>query len=257
MEATTLVSRALFSIDLHPAGQISFPTFLFVHGAGGSHRTWRRQHELSKEFRLILLDLPGHGESGGEGEATIEKYAPYVADYIKSNRLKNVILCGHSMGGAIALHLALTEPNLLNGLVLVGTGAKLRVLPAIFALIREDFSVAVQGMAGFLFCRSASSALIEEERELLSHNSPELLLQDFTACDSFDIMERVDQIHLPSLIVCGTDDRLTGPKYSELLHQKISGSRFVLFEQCGHMPMLEQSEAFNESLSSFAKELQR
>jgi pimeloyl-ACP methyl ester carboxylesterase len=256
MEATTSVSRALFSIDLHPAGHTSLPTFLFIHGAGGSHRTWRRQHELSKEFRLILLDLPGHGESGGEGEATITGYAAYVADYIASNRLRNVVLCGHSMGGAIALHLALNEPKLLNGLVLVGTGARLRVLPAIFALIREDFSLAVQGMAGFLFYQSAPPALVEEERELLSHNSPELLLKDFTACDSFDIMERVDEIRLPSLVVCGKDDRLTGSTYSELLHQKISGSRFVLFEQCGHMPMLEQSEAFNEILSSFAKELQ-
>jgi len=130
------------------------------------------------------------------------------------------------------------------------------VLPAIFTLIREDFNLAIQAIAGFVFCPSAPAELIEEEKQLLSRNSPDLLLKDFTACDSFDIIKRVTSIRLPSLVLCGKEDRLTSPKYSELLHRHIDGSRLTLFDDCGHMPMLEKSSEFNESLFSFMKQLQ-
>jgi pimeloyl-ACP methyl ester carboxylesterase len=81
------------------------------------------------------------------------------------------------------------------------------------------------------------------------------MLKDFTACDSFDIMEHVGSIHAPTLIVCGREDRLTPPKYSEALREKISGSEIVLLDECGHMPMLEQSGKFNERVSSFVMRL--
>jgi pimeloyl-ACP methyl ester carboxylesterase len=255
-KATTPLSPTLSFIDLHPLGRQSLPTILFIHGAGGSHKSWRRQHPLSNHFRLILLDLPGHGDSRGPAEAAVGNYADTVIDFIQANRLTRVILCGHSMGGAVALEIALREPASLNGLALVDTGAKLRVLPAIFALIRDDFTVAVQAMSGFVLSPSAPAELVEEEKQLLAQNSPDLLLKDFTACDSFDIMDRVDEIKLPTLVICGKDDRLTNPKYSELLHERIAGSEIVLMDECGHMPMLEQSERFNDHLFRFARQLQ-
>ncbi len=217
--------------------------------------SWRRQEGLSTQVRLIALDLPGHGKSAGEGEATVAKYARFVSDFIQTQRLRQVILCGHSMGGAIALQVALSDPASLEGLVLASTGAKLRVLPAIFSLIREDFELAIQGMANFLFGPSAPQDLIEEQRRLLAKNSPEVMLQDFTACDSFDIMDKVASIEAPALILCGKDDRLTNYKYAEFLHENIAGSQFVLFENCGHMLMLEQSEAFNQRVLSFVKQV--
>jgi pimeloyl-ACP methyl ester carboxylesterase len=69
-------------------------------------------------------------------------------------------------------------------------------------------------------------------------------------------MDKVDSVKLPALIMCGKEDRLTSPKYSSLLHETITGSELVLFDDCGHMPMLEQSEAFNERLAAFAQQLQ-
>lgn len=157
------------------------------------------------------------------------------------------------MGGAIALELALREPGLLDGMILVSTGAKLRVLPAIFAVIREDFELAVQGMAGFLFSSTAPAELVEEEKLQLRENSPDVLLKDFTACDSFDIMEKVDSIKLPALIVCGKEDRLTSPKYSDFLHSKLTGSELVFLDGCGHMPMLERSAEVNDRIRSFVE----
>jgi pimeloyl-ACP methyl ester carboxylesterase len=248
-------TRSLFFIDLYPQEQKEFRTLILIHGAGGSHRTWREQQVLSSHFRLVALDLPGHGGSGGAGEVTIAAYADHIIDFIRSRQLGGAVLGGHSMGGAIALEAALREPDLFGGLVLVGTGARLRVLPAIFKVIREDFDLAVQGMAGFLFGSSASPELVEEQKLMLAENSPDLLLKDFTACDSFDIMDMVQRIALPTLVICGREDRLTSPKYSALLHSKIAGSEWVLLEKCGHMPMLEQSGEFNDRIVSFMEKL--
>lgn len=252
MNSIEIASRKLFFEDVPPRSHTPSATLLLIHGAGGSHLSWRRQTEnLSAAFRIIAVDLPGHGLSEGEGEVSIQGYARYVVELMKSLALDNVVLGGHSMGGAVSLEIALRCPDRVGELLLVGTGAKLRVLPAIFSMIREDFDLAVQGMAGFLFGPEAPPDLLDEEKQLLADNSADILLKDFTACDSFNVMDEIGSIQLPTLIVCGREDRLTPLKYSEFLHERIKDSEAVFFDNCGHMPMLEQSSEFNNCVSSF------
>ncbi|MBI4830948.1 MAG: alpha/beta hydrolase [Candidatus Lindowbacteria bacterium] len=252
MKVIEVSSRRLFFKDVQPAKRAPLATLLLVHGAGGSHLSWRRQlDELSDKFRIIALDLPGHGLSEGGGEVTIRGYCRCVLELMELLQLQNVVLGGHSMGGAIALEIALMGSNRVGALLLVGTGGKLRVLPAIFSIIREDFEVAVQGVGNLMFGSGAPEGLVEEEKQLLAKNSGDIMLKDFTACDSFDAMGRVGSVTLPTLIICGKEDRLTPPKYSEFLHEKIAGSEAVFLEKCGHMPMLEQADEFNASVSSF------
>ena len=257
MKSIDVASRKLFFKDIQPGGKEPLATILLVHGAGGSHLSWRRQtRELAAAFRLILVDLPGHGLSGEAGETTVQGYTRYVVDLMDALGLERVILGGHSMGGAIAVEAALRNPGRLGGLLLVGAGARLRVLPAIFSLIRTDFELAIEGMANFLFGPEPSKDLVEEEKRMLGENSSEILLQDFTACDSFDVTDEVASINLPTLILCGKQDRLTPVKYSEFLHEGIKRSEIVFFDNCGHMPMLEQSDEFNRCVSSFLAGLQ-
>ena len=252
MNSIEIASQKLFFEDVLPQSDLSPATLLLVHGAGGSRLSWRRQTEdPSAKFRVIAVDLPGHGLSDGDGENNIQGYAWYVAAFMKSLDLNNVVLGGHSLGGAVALEIAMRCQDRVSALLLVGTGARLRVLPSIFSMIREDFGLAVQGMAAFLFGSDASPELIEEEKKLLEDNSADVMFKDFTACDSFDVMDGVASIRLPTLIVCGKEDRLTPPKYSEFLHERIDGSKMVFFDKCGHMPMLERSAEFNDSVSSF------
>jgi pimeloyl-ACP methyl ester carboxylesterase len=170
---------------------------------------------------------------------------------MESLDLRDVVLGGHSMGGAIALEIALMGSSRVGGLLLVGTGARLRVLPAIFSVIREDFEIAIQGVGNFMFGSAAPEELINEEKALLAKNSGDIMLKDFTASDSFNAMDRVGSINLPTLIICGSEDRLTPPKYSEYLREKIGGSEIALLDKCGHMPMLEKSNEFNACVSSF------
>lgn len=256
MKAVQVASQKLFFKDVQPENKDPLATLLLLHGAGGSHMSWRRQIEgISNRFRIIAVDLPGHGRSEGAGEATVSGYARYTAELMESLGLRNVILGGHSMGGAVALEIALRAPARVRGLLLVGTGARLRVLPAIFTMIRQDFDIAMQGMANFMFGPDAAADLIDEERQLLAKNSTDIMLKDFTACDSFDVMSEVGSLKVPALIVCGGQDRLTPPKYSEFLHEKIRGSEIALFDRTGHMPMLERSNQFNERVSSFLMRL--
>lgn len=258
MKSIEVASRELFFKDIQPEQRQPAATVLLVHGAGGSHLSWRFQFErLIDKFRIIAVDLPGHGKSKGSAEATIGAYSGYVEALMDKLGLENVILGGHSMGGAIALEIALNNPDRLAGLLLVGTGARLRVLPAIFSMIRDDFEVAIQGMGNFAFGPNVSKDIRDEHKRLMAENTPEVLIQDFTACDSFDIINRLSAITLPALILCGKDDRLTPAKYSEFLHEGIRGSEAVFFDDCGHMPMIEQSAAFNREVESFLMRLQK
>ena len=257
MEAIRVASKKLFFKDVQPAKGDPRATLVLIHGAGGSHLSWRRQFEdLSDVFRVIAVDLPGHGMSEGNGEVTITAYSRFVVELMDMLDLENVMLGGHSLGGAVALDVALTGSDRLSSLLLVGTGARLRVLPAIFSLIHEDFKLAIEGVANFVFSPHASPEIVSEEKQLLGKVSPDLLIKDFTACDSFDIMDRVGAINVPSLIACGKEDRLTPVKYSEYMHSRLANSEMVLFDSCGHMAMLEKSAEFNRCVSSFLAKLQ-
>ena len=137
-------------------------TVLFIHGAGGSQLSWGLQKGFfEKEFDPILIELPGHGESGGDGEEDIAKYADHVYAFLTALDLQSVFLVGHSMGGAIVQTLALTHPDVIRGIVLAGTGARLKVLPAVLNGIKDNFEETVKKITRFAFSRKAPQELIE------------------------------------------------------------------------------------------------
>jgi pimeloyl-ACP methyl ester carboxylesterase len=225
---------------------------LFIHGAGGGQFTWSGQKTFfEKEFSPIIIELPGHGESGGEGEDEIGKYAEDVHAFLKVLGLRKVFLVGHSMGGAIVQTLALTHPEVIKGIVLVGTGVKLKVLPMILNGIKNNFRETVQNITRFAYSRKVSSDLIERGVSDMMRCRPEVLYGDFLACDRFDLMNEVEKIDLPTLVLCGNEDELTPVKYSQFLQQRIKGSKLEIFPNAGHMVMIESPEAFNEKVGEF------
>jgi len=225
---------------------------LFIHGAGGGQYTWSYQKGFfGKRFNPIIIELPGHGESGGEGEDEIGKYAEDIHAFLKTLGLQKAFLVGHSMGGAIVQTLALTHPEVIKGIVLVGTGAKLKVLPMILDGIKMNFKETVQAITRFSYSRKVSSDLIERGVSDMIRCRPEVLYGDFLACDRFDLMNEVGKIDLPALVLCGNEDELTPVKYSQLLHQRIKGSKLEILPNAGHMVMIESPEAFNEKVGEF------
>jgi pimeloyl-ACP methyl ester carboxylesterase len=230
-------------------------SLLLVHGAGGSHLDWPAQLRQMAGATVYGLDLPGHGRSGKPGHGSIETYAAVVLAFVDRLELENVIVAGHSMGGAIALTLALQRPSWLTGLILVGTGARLRVADAILSQILPHFEMAVDHVTRLYWAETTSPALVEAGRQALRQNEPEILYGDYLACNTFDVLGRLGEIETPALVISGTVDPLTPVKYGRYLADQIPDSRFVILEGAAHMMALEQPEAVATAVQSFLEEM--
>jgi len=229
---------------------------LFIHGAGGGQYTWGYQRGFfEKEFNPIIIELPGHGESDGDGEQDIARYAEHVYGFLEAMGVRRVFLVGHSMGGAIVQTLALTHPEVMRGVVLVGTGARLKVLPMILNGIKNDYKETIPRIVQFAYSRKAPPELIEGGTNQMLQCRPEVLYGDFLACDRFDVMKEVEKIDLPTLILCGEDDALTPVLYSQFLHSRIKGSKLEVLPNAGHMVMMESPQVFNEKIRCFVDEI--
>lgn len=155
------------------------------------------------------------------------------------------------MGGAIIQNLALTHPEVIKGIVLVGTGAKLRVFPTVLEGIKNNFEETIPKIVQFAYSRKAPHELIERGISEMMKCRPEVLYGDFLACDRFDIMNEVERISCSTLVLCGDEDELTPVKYSQFLHRQIKGSKLEILPNAGHMVMMESPEAFNGKVSEF------
>jgi len=199
------------------------------------------------------LDLPGHPK--GLGFNTILAYAESVTRTIVDAKLVPAVLVGHSMGGAIAIEIALREPKLLVGVVLVGSGARLRVAPMIMSEIRRDYAHAAELITEWAYYSKTDARLRRVSAQELLEVPADVTYGDFEACDHFDRMNEVGQITLPTLIVCGEDDKLTPVKYSQYMKDKIRNARLVIIAGAGHSVMLEKPDELNAALQSFLAEL--
>ena len=233
------------------------PDIIFVHGAGGEFSVWNAQRDYFRgHYLTYLMELPGHGGAGGSGEEEIPAYARRVRIAIEDVLTSNpCVLVGHSMGGAIVLELAANPPRMVNGIALVATGAKLGVVPAVFRMIRDDPETFFKTIEGTAFGALCPGEIRERLTQPIRECPPSVILKDLRACDRFDIRDRLKEILLPTLIVCGEEDLLTPLKYSEYLKENIIDSRLKVISQAGHMVMAEQPQLLNRALESFLDEI--
>lgn len=230
---------------------------VFIHGSGGDRDDWRAQLDgLSLIANMIALELPGHGASDGPGETTVPAFAQWVIDFVDALSLEQVVLAGCSLGSAITQWIALfAKPAWLKGIGLVGAGARLRVHPAVLAGLIEDKDAARQKLAEFCLSPASDRSLHDKMQDKYSNTSAELIHADLSACDAFDVMDKVQEIAVPTLIVVGEDDLLTPVKYASFLNQAIAGSKIEILPRAGHLVMMEQPELFNEALGAFLTRL--
>jgi len=227
---------------------------IFIHGAGGSTMAWYFQREeLKNSMEVLCVDLPGHGLSPGNGCDSIGQYSDAVYGLLDERSPDQYFIAGHSMGGAIAMTLALEHPHLVKGLILIGTGAKLAVLPAILEGIRKDKAKTVRYIVDFAFSKKTSPQMKDMAFSEMMQSSEEVIFKDFSACNGFSVIDRIAEIKVPALIICGRDDLLTPPKYSEFMHRSIAGSRLSVIEDAGHMAMLERPDGVNKEIEKFVK----
>jgi pimeloyl-ACP methyl ester carboxylesterase len=225
---------------------------IYLHGAGGTHQHWRYQVRDLPHTESYALDLPGHGQSEGDGRESIQAYADWLIAFLEAAGLGPSILVGHSMGGAIALLTALQKPSRVAGLGLVATGARLRVAPALLQALREDFSGAVALMGDWAYGPEAPQEMVRLGQRQLAATAPGVLYGDFLACDGFGVVDRLGEITAPTLVLCGTQDRMTPVKYAAFLRDNIHGARLHLVEGAGHMLMIENPGEVAQAVDSFA-----
>lgn len=229
------------------------PATLLIHGAGGHHLYWPPQVRRLHGQRTFAVDLPGHGRSAGIGCHRVEDYTDTVLEFMKDRGLNAAVWVGHSMGGAIALDAALRFPQRVLALGLIGAGARLRIDPDLLRHASQEatFPAAINLIGGRSFAAETDLRLKELALQRMGEIRPSVFLGDLMACDAFDAMDRLAEINLPTLIVCGSEDQMTPPRYSEYLHDNIPGSRLQVIAEAGHMVMLEQPDEVAEALAEF------
>lgn len=226
-------------------------TLILIHGAGESHLVWPGALRNLPGANVYALDLPGHGRSRGRGRSSISEYADLIVNWMEAVGLPRAIWVGHSMGGAIAQWAALHYPERVAALVLVATGARLRVSPLILEGLRADFPKTVDLITEWSWGAAPPARRVEEGRRLLLATDPAVIEGDYRACDAFDVMGRLGEIQAPALVIGGTADRMTPIKYAEYLAAHLPKAELVRVEGAGHMVMLEQPEVVAEAVRSF------
>jgi pimeloyl-ACP methyl ester carboxylesterase len=228
---------------------------IFIHGSGGDSNTWQNQFKMSNDYSIIALDLPSHGKSEKFDNLSLDLYVDVLKTLVNSLNYERIFVCGHSLGGAIIQSYYFLYPSDLTALILMSTGAKLRVSPAILESLKKDYEVYLKNLNNVAFSKNTTNNIIEEYQDKSSSIGAEVTYQDFKICDNFDTLEKTNLINAPCLIICGIDDKLTPVKYSRYFNEKIGNSKLVLVEDAGHMVMLEKYEEVNSFIIKFINDL--
>jgi pimeloyl-ACP methyl ester carboxylesterase len=224
-------------------------SIVFVHGSGGCADIWRYQTAYFPDSHAV--SLPGHPD--GQILKSVEGCVDWLKKYIDGKALKDVILAGHSFGGAITLMYELRYPHELKGIIVIGSGARLRVHPAFLAICEEAVKGNLQKWYEMVEEMNRStpedyrSEIIEKQKTI----GPAAMLNDFLCCDKFDIMNKIHEVKLPALIVCGELDVMTPVKYANYLGAKMANSKVVVVPQAGHFVFAEKPEAVNKAIEDF------
>ena len=222
---------------------------IFVHGSGAYGGVWRYQTEHLSDSDAI--NLPGHLDD--RTLDSVEEYADWLRQYIAGNGYADVVLAGHSFGGAIALMYALRYPGDLRGVVIIGSGARLKVHHAYITTLERAVKGDLRKWHQLLeeIHRSTPEDYKREVIEKQKAIGPAVMLSDFLCCNKFDLMDRVQEITVPALVICGELDIMTPVKYAHYLGAKLADSRVVIIPQATHFLFAEKPEEVNRAIEDF------
>ena len=229
---------------------------LYLHGAGGNgHFAHKMLDLLSANHSPLSLDYPGHGRSSGtESLKSIPAYSDFIYAFWKKLRVRPAVLIGHSMGGAIAMDLALRHPEMVDGLVLTCTAAK-------FAIPDERVNAwkqVMQGRMGQPFTKDSCSpatpmSVVQEGWMEQIKTDPRVRYFDLVACQQVDLTSKLGEIRKPTLVLAGQDDTTTPVAQSESLRDRIAGAKLTVVPQAGHWLPLEKPQEACDAIVAFLR----
>jgi len=231
---------------------------VLLHGVGSDKSVWRLQLEyFSGERRAVAFDYPGYGESDPAPQGTSrENYAAAILFAMSELEIYRAHICGLSLGGvvAIAMHARVTER--CASLILADTFAQHPDGRAIYErgiAASGDLRAMAEARVDVLLAQPADPAVRAEVVETMARIDPSAYRIGAEAVWLADQSERVHDIRVPTLVLCGDQDRVTPPALSRELAQMIPGARSEIIEGAGHLTNLERPDAFNTLVGAFIR----
>ncbi len=260
MQEFTVDGRAVFAATGGRPFDAALPAVIFIHGAGMEHTIWALQTRYFAHHgrTVAALDLPGHGRSEGPALGSIDELAAWLGRFIEATGVGEVSLAGHSMGALTALECAASLGGRLRALALLGVAPAMPVHPDLLAAAAADDPLAFElitswghGSTGHRGGNRAPGLwLLGGGERLLQRSRPGVLSCDLAACNAYQEargLEVAAQVACPSLVLLGTQDRMTPAKAGRELAAAIPGATLAVIPESGHMMMLEKP---NETLDA-------
>ena len=263
------------TVHLRDSGPRDAPTLVLVHGSNASLQTWEPWADrLGKTYRIIRMDLPGHGLTGAS-PTRVYSAAAYVG-VVERIRAKlgidHIVLAGNSMGGGVAWHYALAHPDHVRALVLIdsvgqpepGNGkaplafriARVPVLRNVAAQITPRSMIADSLPGVFGNPKLADAAMVDRYWELLRYpGNREATLDRFARPSDRATDAQLASLKLPVLILWGEKDQLIPVSSGQWLHARIPGSRLIVYPGVGHLPMEEHPDQSAADVKAFVDAL--
>ena len=244
---------------------------VLLHGFPLDHTMWSGQDKLAEAVRLIVPDQRGFGASGGAVPESIAQLADDVVALLDAlHVVEPAVICGLSMGGYVAEHVAVRHPGRVRALVLVDTKLEADTPEARAARAKLAATVervgqeaVAEAMIPNLLARSEvaranpSRPLIEEQLRRTIHATPvETITAALAALAArHDMVEPMRAVAVPVLLVVGEEDTITPPECMERAERVLQRPRLLIMPRCGHMAPLEDPATFNAAVLAFLEEV--
>ena len=239
----------------------ALPAIVFIHGAALDHSVWQWQSRYFAHhgFAVIAADLPAHGRSPGAARTTIDEMADWVAALIEAAGKESAHVVGQSMGALVALDTALRHRARVDHLALVGAGLPMAVNDAFLAAARDDSPAGFDMQTTWGHARHSplsqspvpGSALMAASRQLNARTRRGVQYADLNACNRYrPPAHALAALDVPTLILSGRRDQMTGPKAGPALAAQIKGAKLVELD-AGHSMMNEAPRSTLEALRRF------
>ena len=231
---------------------------VFLHGAGSNGSIWHRQiRHFSKRQSPLAFDFPGHGRSSGtEGLPTIAAYAEVTLQLLDRLAVRRAVVVGTSMGGLVAIDIALRDPERVEALVLLSCAARVKLPPKLIETWHQVTAGRIpQPFTPYGYGDGMPIEVLREGWENQAHTDPRVRHSDLLAVDGADYRSRLAEIRMPALVVSGTKDPLAPPAICTALAAGITCARQVEIEGAGHFLYREVPEALHAAIDSFLDSL--
>ena len=272
-EARRLPSHDVGSIFTAARGE--GPTVLLSHGVTLTSRVWVKQFAALPErgVRVVAFDHRGHGESlAGDSGHSVSNLAWDVRTVVEGLDLHDVVIVGHSMGGIAVQAFAIEHADVVRervaGIVLLSTLARTYVSGSRHLRFGAEQVVGGFDLAAFMerpelgtalarfgFGRDPQASHVELTRQMLASCPPETTQLATVALLGLDLTADLPSIDVPTIVACGTRDRMTPYYESRRIARLIPGARLETFVDAGHMLMLERTTDFDQMLLDFVSEV--